>query len=214
MCQTSLFPIYQETRGPTRPRMLCLTSTAIAAAAALYVATGAAAYSYFGDDLQGDVLLNLATVDSKLVRAVRLGFGLSICLTYPCLHFAARRSLDQLLFGSAACGTPDARLMALTVAIVGSTLVLGLVLQKVEVVFGFTGAVASTALSYCLPAAIHLRLSPHPARALRRTWRSAAFLLVGLLLGLVSFANHAYDTLVALSEDGGGPSPPSNSTVL
>ena len=97
---------------------------------------------------------------------------------------------------------------------------LGLVLRKVEVVFGFTGAVASTALSYCLPAAIHLRLSPHPARALRRTWRSAAFLLVGLLLGLVSFVNHAYDTLAALGssgeqEGGGGCSPPSpNSTVV
>ena len=92
-------------------------------------------------------------------------------------------------------------------------------LRKVEVVFGFTGAVASTALSYCLPAAIHLRLSPHPARALRRTWRSAGFLLVGLLLGLVSFVNHAYDTLAALGEEegggggGGGPAPPPNSTV-
>ena len=55
---------------------------------------------------------------------MRLGFGLSICLTYPCLHYAARRSLDQLIFGSTAGGTPDARLMALTLAIVGSTLVL------------------------------------------------------------------------------------------
>ena len=95
------------------------------------------------------MLLNLAAIDSHLVRAVRpyispisplylpyvsplhlhhsplhlphisraspqvrLGFGVSICLTYPCLHYAARRSIDQLLFGSAAegasRGTPDA----------------------------------------------------------------------------------------------------------
>ena len=46
------------------------------------------------------MLLNLAAIDAAPVRLVRLGFGLSICLTYPCLHFAARRSLDQLLFGS------------------------------------------------------------------------------------------------------------------
>jgi len=102
----------QETRAPTRPRMLCLTSVAIATAIAIYAASGAAALSYFGDALQGDVLLNLAAIDSHLVRAVRLGFGVSICLTYPCLHYAARRSIDQLLFGSAAegasRGTPDA----------------------------------------------------------------------------------------------------------
>jgi len=136
--------------------MLCLTSVAIATAIAIYAASGAAALSYFGDALQGDVLLNLAAIDSHLVRAVRpyisstsplhlpyispisplhlphisptsplylphisraspqvrLGFGVSICLTYPCLHYAARRSIDQLLFGSAAegasRGTPDA----------------------------------------------------------------------------------------------------------
>ena len=75
-------------------------------------------------------------------------------------------------------------------------------LQKVEVVFGFTGAVASTVLSYCLPAAIHLRLSPHPARALRRTWRPAAFLLASGLLGLTSFVNHAIDTLSSAQSGG------------
>ena len=41
-------------------------------------------------------------------------------------------------------------------------------------------------------------------------------LLVGLLLGLISFVNHAWDTLAALGEgaEGGGPAPPPNSTVL
>ena len=89
--------------------------------------------------------------------------------------------------------------------IVGTSLLIGLVLQKVEVVFGFTGAVASTVLSYCLPAAIHLRLSPHPARALRRTWRPAAFLLAGGLLGLTSFVNHAIDTLSSAQPGDGEP---------
>ena len=80
-----------------------------------------------------------------------------------------------------------------------------LVLQKVEVVFGFIDAVASTVLSYCLPAAIHLRLSPHPARALRRTWRPAAFLLASGLLGLTTFVNHAIDTLSSAQSGDGEP---------
>ena len=63
-------------------------------------------------------------------------------------------------------------------------------LQKVEVVFGFTGAVASTALSYVLPAAIHLRLSPLP-RASRGHVGSGLLLVCGGLLGLVSLTNHA-----------------------
>ena len=48
----------------------------------------------------------------------------------------------------------DSTVPANTVGIVGTSLLIGLVLQKVEVVFGFTGAVASMVLSYCLPAAV------------------------------------------------------------
>ena len=39
--------------------MLRLTSVAVATAVAIYAAAGAAALSYFGDALQGDVLPNL-----------------------------------------------------------------------------------------------------------------------------------------------------------
>ena len=82
---------------------------------------------------------------------------------------------------------------AMQVCLVGSTLLLGLVLQRVETVFGFTGAVASTALSYVLPAAIHWRLSPNPA-ACADNLGSIVLLLLGALLGLGAFANHAIET--------------------
>lgn len=202
MCQTSLFPIYQETSRPTEPRMLRLTTSAFGVAACIYLLTGVAAYAHFGEAVAGDVLLNLVPLDSAAVRLVRLGFGISICLTYPCLHFAARRSLEQLLFQSpetarkaAAAGhrSPYGRLLLLTVLIVGTTLIIGIALERVEVVFGFTGAVASTALSYVLPAAIHLRLRPKPLLAARNAG-GLTLLVVGVVLGLISFGNHAANT--------------------
>lgn len=186
-----------------------LITAAFGAAACIYLLAAVAAYATFGEATEGDVLLNLVPIDSAAVRLVRLGFGLSICLTYPCLHFAARRSLEQLLFQSpetarklaAAAGaiggdagaTPYWRLLLLTVGIVGSTLVIGIALERVEVVFGFTGAVASTALSYVLPAAIHLRLRPKPLFAARNAG-GLALLVVGTVLGLIAFGNHAANT--------------------
>ena len=155
--------------------------------------TGVAAYCHFGEDVRGNVLLNLAALPSPAIRAVRLAFATSICLTYPCLHFAARCSLDQLLFRERRAS----RRIPLTLAIVGSSLLLALVVEKVEVVFGFTGAAASTALSFGLPAAIDLRLGR--AAALRERAGSWALLLVGSGLGAVSLANHARDVYLEAS---------------
>ena len=146
-----------------------LITLSLVSAMVLYMLTGLAAYARFGEALLGDVLINLAAIDSTAVRFVRLFFGVSICLTYPCLHYATRHSLNDLLWKASRSGAPAPyrRLFGLTVGIVGSTLAIGLVVEKVEMVFGFTGAIASTMITFMLPAAIHLRLRPHKVTLLR-----------------------------------------------
>jgi amino acid permease len=197
-CQMSLFPIYQETREPTESRMNAMSALAFGIAILIYLTAGALGYALFGEGVHGDVLTDLSAVDSVIVRLARLAFGLSVCLTYPVLSFSARRSLDQLVFKSSVAGNaPPRRLFTETLVLVGSTLVLGLLLQRVEVVFGFVGACASTSLSFLLPAAIHIRLSP-------RRWpklRGALFFAVGALLGLLSLAHHSREVFARPEAD-------------
>ena len=50
--------------------------------------------------LRGDVLLNLASLDGLFFKLLRLAFGLSVCCTYPTMHYVVRRSVDQMLFHS------------------------------------------------------------------------------------------------------------------
>jgi amino acid permease len=212
--QTSIFPIYQEVREPTPMRMRAVVSAAVVTATCLYLFASLAAYARFGERTRGDILLNLATVDSDGVRLMRLAFGFSVCLTYPCLHFAARRALDQLLFSrqrqssaadfswqrqssagdDAGRDTPYPRLLGLTGLLVGSSLCIALAVDRVEVIFGFTGAVASTMLSYVLPAAIHLMLRPHRVSSWRKNGGTAAFMVAGVAFGLVALVNHTVDT--------------------
>ena len=210
--QTSLFPIYQEVREPTASRMRVVVTSAVGVATVLYLFASYAAYARFGEDIKGDILLNLASIDDTGVRLVRLAFGFSVCLTYPCLHYAARRALDQLLFrrprpGSTGRDTaasrdmPYPRQLGLTCLLVGSSLGIALAVDRVEIVFGFTGAVASTMLSYVLPAAIHLMLRPHRVTDWRKNGGTAAFMVAGVAFGLVALVNHTIDSFLSVGSN-------------
>ena len=62
---------------------------------------------YTAHSLRGDVLLNLAALDGVFFKLLRLAFGLSVCCTYPTMHYVVRRSIDQMLFHSSE-GVPQA----------------------------------------------------------------------------------------------------------
>ena len=132
------------------------------------------------------VLLNLAAIDGQGLKYLRLLFGVSICLTYPTMHFAARRSLDQMLFHSSVASAPYPRLLAETVCIVGSTLLLGLYAERVETVLAWTGAMGSTTVLYVLPPCIVLRLSP---RSWSQDMGALLFLALGLSFGVLGCIN-------------------------
>jgi amino acid permease len=179
---TSFFPIYQELDHPTPERMTLLSAISVGLAGVIYACAGWAAYGYFGEDLAGDVLLSLEMLDRRDMQLLRLFFGVSICFTYPTMHYAARRSLDQMLFNSTKGDAPFGRLLAETVFIVGTTLMLGLYATHVEVVLGWTGAIASTTLLYVLPPVIFLRLSTAP---LSDKVGDILYLLIGTTLGVM-----------------------------
>ena len=197
--QTSLFPIYQEIHNPSPSRMQAIVTAAVGTAAAIYLFTSFAAVARFGSEIKGDILINLGTIDSDFVRVIRLAFGISLCLTFPCLHYAARRSLDQLVFGRRiGSTTPRTRLFALTCLLVGSSLCIALAVERVEIVFGFTGAIASTMLSYVLPAAIHLMCRPHRISDWRNNSGTLFYLTAGMCLGIVALINHTYETVLSV----------------
>ena len=192
--QTSLFPIYQEMRDPSPRRMRAVVGASVGSAMVLYILTALAAYARFGDAIAGDILINLASVDSTAVRVVRLAFSVSVCLTYPCLHYAARRALDQILSDRGDAEMPTGYRLGLTIGLVSSSLVMAILVTRVEVIFGFTGALASTMISYVLPGAISLMARPHRLASWRRNGLTILFLTSGALCGLVALANHAVET--------------------
>ena len=185
-CMPAIFPIYQELANPTMPRITRIATMAINIAALLYAITGAAAYGYFGEAVLGDVLLDLATFNALYYKLLRLGIGFSVSLSYPVLQYTARRSLDQLMFGSTEGNAPRMRLMLETVAIVSVTLVLALYFTQIEVVLAYCGAVASTVTLLTFPPLTYVCLSPD---SLWQKCGEILYFAAGVVIGTLGLIN-------------------------
>ena len=79
--------------------------------------------------------------------------------------------------------------------IVGSTLLGALLLNHVEVVLGFAGAVGGTMISYVLPAMVYLRLRPASAATTAAHVLDVGFLLLGATAGCLGLFNNVLDVL-------------------
>jgi len=58
-----------------------LSGAAVCAAGVVYFVVGYGGYVRFGEALHGDILIDLALVPGGAIKLVRLGFGISLCLT-------------------------------------------------------------------------------------------------------------------------------------
>ena len=67
-----------------------------------------------------------------------------VCFTYPLLLYVARRSLDQMIFGSVEGNTPYLHLLIWTLLIVLTTLLIAIKVTHIELVLGISGGISCT----------------------------------------------------------------------
>ena len=158
-CHVCIFPVYNSLELPTPGRMCRVIAGALGLCACIYGCVVVLGYSLFRDSLCPNLLNNFAAAD-PLVGAVRLAFTFAITTTYPFALFAARRSLDMLLFPAAASqGFSASRFMAETLALVSLSLSLAILAPGVRIVFALSGAVFATMIAYVIPTMCYVRLS-------------------------------------------------------
>jgi len=158
-CHVCIFPIYNSLECPSPGRMCKVIAGALGLCASVYACVAVLGHSLFGDSLCPNLLNNFAAAD-PLVGAVRLAFTFAITTTYPFALYAARRSLDMLLFPAAASkGFSAARFMAETLALVTLTLCLAILAPGVRIVFALSGAVFATMIAFVMPTMCYVRLS-------------------------------------------------------
>jgi amino acid permease len=206
---TAVFPIYVEMKQPTRRRFGQVQILSGIVVLFAYVLAGAMTYVRYGDDVKSNFLNNFSTTETVPIL-MRLAFSFTLITTYPLVMFPTRLAVEHLFLGI------KRQFSALefsltTVLIAAGTFGVAAATDDVGIVFGLTGSVGTSLLSFVLPALIYWRAS------FIRGWGSRGCLsiyrlAVAVLLGLFGLAAGTLGVVAWASEIGANGSNSTNIT--
>ncbi|KAK3923946.1 Putative sodium-coupled neutral amino acid transporter 10 [Frankliniella fusca] len=157
-CQTQLFEIFNTVPNVALDKLNSVVRVAINLCTAVYISVGFFGYVAFSkENITGNILVSLS--ENMSSEVIKLGFLLSIAVSFPLVIFPCRASLYSLLYRSAQppvhdIGTshvPESRFKLLTFGIVGISLLLGLMLPNIERVLGIIGSTIGVTICIITP---------------------------------------------------------------
>ncbi|XP_057369669.1 putative sodium-coupled neutral amino acid transporter 10 isoform X3 [Daphnia carinata] len=202
-CQTQVFEVYDSLPEPSLKAMDRVVSTAIDLCTFIYMGVGIAGYLAFADThFTGNILISFAP--SFVTDLMKVGFLLSIILSFPLCVLPCRTSFHSLVYGKESLQTSDSsggmaggttgslsdfRFKILTFIIVTATLVIGICIPNVEFVLGLVGATLGTAVCCVAPAWIYLQVAPSTSG---ERWIAKVLFVCGLIILVLGTAANIY----------------------
>lgn len=159
-CQTQLFEFFDTLSDPSLKRMTAVISGAVHLCSAVYILVGTFGYIAFHDKLiTGNILVRLSP--SVMTEFIKLGFIITVAISFPLCLFPCRTSLHSLLFKQGVSHhdigvnfIPDRHFRALTISLVSITIGIAIMLPNIEFVLGIIGSTIGTMVCLILPAII------------------------------------------------------------
>uniref|UniRef100_A0A0V0G709 Putative sodium-coupled neutral amino acid transporter 10 n=1 Tax=Triatoma dimidiata TaxID=72491 RepID=A0A0V0G709_TRIDM len=200
-CQTQIFEIFDGFLSTPLERMNAVVRTAINMTTVFYISVGLFGYiAYCNQAFTGNLMMNFSpTLWSEVIK---VGFVLSVAVSFPLVIFPCRASIHSLIFSKSGHGyelvggsshIPETRFQCITLVIVTSSLVVGLVMPNIEVVLGLVGSTIGVFICVIIPGIIFTSLSTKNTNE-----RIVAQMLIGI--GLIIMVLGTYANLSATQE--------------
>lgn len=159
-CQMQLFEVYDSLPNPTVEKMNEIVKTATNICTGVYIFVGFFGYMAFSNQqFSGNILLNLST--SFASDIIKFGFVLSVAFSFPLVIFPCRASLYSLLYHRSHADVshyiPEHRFKYITISIVITALIIGIMIPSIEVVIGLVGSTIGVAICIMFPASCFIK---------------------------------------------------------
>lgn len=155
-----------ELKGYHLPKMIRVILLSVIFTTLLYAVVGIVGFAVFGDETEGDFLVNLSKASlSKFMSpslaaavsyVVTLGYAVKLMFIYPMENWCVRETTSTLLGGSP---RPEGfRFYIITYAITILALLVSLYVKSVFTFVGFVGSLTSSIVGLLIPGMISLKL--------------------------------------------------------
>lgn len=157
LCQTNCFEVYTELAKPTPARITLHTGISMAFCCTLYILAGVFGYLEFGEDMTDSILLKYNIRSDIMVLIAYIGIAVKMCVGFAICMLPTRDSLYYCL----AVWFPTFRNIRdvpywlhiiIIVAMSVFALILGLFIQRVDIVFSLVGSFSGGFLGFIYPA--------------------------------------------------------------
>ncbi|KAF8739159.1 Transmembrane amino acid transporter protein, partial [Rhizoctonia solani] len=209
-CAQNLFPIYNELKSNTQPRMNTVIFTSIFSATATYEIIAVFGYLTFGSKV-GPNIISMYPSTTIFIAIGQFAIVVMVMFSYPLQVHPCRGCLDKVIGGKKKVDTPSsetqsldeaeqdeaevldphgshgkmskARHVALTSAIVAFGFAIAYFVDDLQLILSFVGSTGSTTISFILPGLFYFKLfrnDPGHSRVLLGT--ALALALYGALI--------------------------------
>lgn len=198
-CQMQLFEIYENITSFDRIRQNIFHATSICFI--VYSIIGFFGYvAFYNQTLSGNVLVHFTP--SLANDIITLGFIMSLACSFPLVIFPCRTSLSSLIYrkvhhSEISPYVPETKYKPLTLFIIISTMILGILVPSVEVIIGFVGSTIGTLICIIFPATCFVKI-------MQRSTGEKVIAQIMIVVGFVIMILGTYSNLNALDSASSG----------
>ncbi|CAH0381910.1 unnamed protein product [Bemisia tabaci] len=204
-CQTQLFEIFGSYLNGPLDKINGAIKSSVNMCTAVYMGVGLFGYIAFcSQPLTGNALMNFPP--SLTGDIIKLGFVVSVALSFPLVIFPCRASLYSFLYHQnhsshyelLTRNTGGSSQNVLTLLIVTVSLILALLVPSIELVLGLLGSTIGVILCYILPSVFFTRL-------LKKNTNERLLAQVVIIVGVFIMVLGTYTNLFAAEKAISGP---------
>ncbi|KAJ4469594.1 transmembrane amino acid transporter protein-domain-containing protein [Lentinula aciculospora] len=175
-CAQNLFPIYNEVKSNTQPRMNIIIGSAIGSATLTYQVIAVFGYLTFGTNVGANIIA-MYPPTSLFVAIGQVAIVILVLFSYPLQVHPCRNCLDKVFHAGESVKPADdegaevetddhgsgdmshTKHTILTLAIIAATFTIAYLVDDLKIVLSFVGSTGSTTISFILPGLFYWKLS-------------------------------------------------------